>query len=226
MSKTAKTLEDFFNARRRVCTLVRGELLKSKGEEKRMKLSVSMPLSNSELTDCPEPFLTQFGVMEKHDSALNRARIDVEFNSMLVRIFSTNSIVEPTVSITGALLHKFAMVGEGTGEKRTVSLEFLIYLPATKPLHDWEWDATHSDFFIESVKAQGSLNLSGETDDDEDEDEEELAPTKFTQPPPDKRIQVVPPAKNGPKELSAFHAQEQAGNAPVGRGRRPGSRVN
>ena len=74
MEKSAKKLESFFGARRRRCTLVRGELLKSKGNEKRMKLSVSMILSNTNLTDCPEPFLTQFGVMEKQDSALNRDR--------------------------------------------------------------------------------------------------------------------------------------------------------
>ena len=231
MGKKAKKLEDFFGARRRRCTLVRGELLKSKGNEKRMKLSVVMPLNNTELAYCPEPFLTQLGVMEKQDSALNRARIDVEFDSMAVRIFSTDAIIEPTVNIHGALLHKFAMVGEGTGEKRTVSLEFLIYLPATKPLHDWEWDATHAEFFIESVKSQGSLDLSGEAE-DEDNDEESTGPV-LTQPPPDNRIQVVPPAaKSGPKQLAEFHAQAGADGPkihiepPATTRRKPGQRVH
>lgn len=204
MPKTSKKLEDFFGARRRRVTLVRGELLRSKGNEKRMKLSVSMPLSNTSLTDCPEPILTQFGVMEKQDSALNRARIDVEFDSMAVRIFSTDSLVEPVVAIHGALLHKFAMVGEGTGEKRAVAAEFLIYLPATKSLYDWAWDATHAEFFVECVKAQGSLDLSDEVEDEEDE---EAAPTKLTQPPPGERVKVMPPAKkSGPKDLAKYHA--------------------
>ncbi len=211
MAKTAKKLENFFGARRRRVMLVRGELLKSKGNERRMKLSVSMPLSNTTLTDCPEPLLTQFGVMEKQDSALNRARVDIEFDSMAVRIFSTDSLVEPIVAIQGALLHKFAMVGEGVGEKRTVAAEFLIYLPATKPLYDWAWDATHAEFFIECVKAQGALDLSGEVDeDDEDEDRQVL-----TQPPADKRIQVMPlAAKSGPKELAAYHEKQKAKFAP------------
>lgn len=211
MAKQTKKLEDFFGARRRRVTLVRGELLKSKGNEKRMKLSISMPLSNTNLTDCPEPLLSQFAVMEKEDSALNRARIDIEYDSMAVRIFSTEGIIEPTVAISGALLHKFAMVGEGTGEKRVVCAEFLIYLPATKDLYDWAWHATHGEFFVESVKAQGSLNLSDEV---EDEDEEETSP--LTMPPAGERVKVMPPAgknggvKNGPKELAGFHEKQVA----------------
>lgn len=240
MAKTTKKLEDFFGARRRRVTLVRGELLRSKGNERRMKLSLTMSLSNTTLTDCPEPLLTQFGVMEKQDSALNRARIDIEFDSMAVRIFSTESTTEPVVAISGALLHKFAMVGEGTGEKRIVSAEFLAYMPATKGLYDWAWDATHAEFFIECVKAQGSLNLSDEVEDDEDEEDKPRA--VFTQPPPDQRVQVIPPAKkNGPKELKAYHEEmlakeaQAAGGAiarpaqiepPSGQRRKPGSRFN
>ena len=136
------------------------------------------------------------------------------------------------VAINGALLHKFAMVGEGVGEKRTVALEFLIYLPATKPLHEWEWDATHAEFFVESVKAQGSLDLSGEAEEEED-DEESTGPV-LTQPPPGERIKVMPPAaKSGPKELAAHHAAQ---GAPAGHThiepptatsrRRPGMRPN
>jgi hypothetical protein len=226
MAKAGKKLEDFFGANRRQCTLVRGELLRSKGNEKRMKLNVSMLMSETNLAHCPEPFLTQFAVMEKQDSALNRARIDVEFDSMAVRIFSTDTIVEPAVNIHGALLHKFAMVGEGTGEKRTVSLDFLIYLPATEDLYAWNWDAVHGDFYIESVKAQGSLDLSGEVDDD---DMEEPAETRLTQPPEGERIKVVPPpaAKSGPRDLAAEHKRQlERGAAPTGNGRRPGMRPN
>jgi hypothetical protein len=231
MAKQSKKLEDFFGARRRRCTLVRGELLKSKGKEKRMKLNVSMLLSGTTLTDCPEPFLAQFAVMEKQDSALNRARVDVEFDSMAVRIFSTDNIVEPTVAITGALLHKFAMVGEGSGEKRTVSLEFLIYLPATADLYAWNWDAVHGEFFCECVKAQGSLDLSGEAADEEDNDEESTSPLDTAQGRAGAVVVVPPAAKSGPKQLEQFHAAHgaPAGHThiepPAGR-RRPGSRPN
>ena len=234
MEKSAKKLEYFFGARRRRCTLVRGELLKSKGNEKRMKLSVSMILRNTNLTDCPEPFLTQFGVMEKQDSALNRARIDVEFDSMAVKIFSTDRIVEPTVNILGALLHKFSMIGEGVGEKRTVSLEFLIYLPATKALHDWEWNATHAEFFVESVKSQGSLDLSGEADDEDNEEESASGNPLDTAHGRSGTVVVIPPpAKSGPKQQAEYHArqgqpeQHQHIEPPATTGRRrPGTPVN
>ena len=216
MAKQSKKLEDFFGARRRVATLLSSQLLRSKGKERRMKLAVSMPLSNTDLTGIPLQFQDQFAVMEKQDAATNRSTIDVEFDSMSVRIFSTDSVIEPTEAIQGALLHKFAMIGEGTGNKRVVSLDFLIYLPATEGLRAWEWDHIHGEFFLESVKAQGSLNLSGEVEDEDDDGDP--APTKFGLPPEDKRIQVVPPAaKSVPAQLKQFHEAQTA--APSGRGR-------
>lgn len=202
MAKQSRKLEDFFGARRRAAILLSSQLLRSKGKERRMKLSVTMPLSNTELAGIPTQFQNQFAVMEKQDAATNRASIDVEFDSMSVRIFSTNSIVEPTVAIQGALLHKFAMVAEGTGDKRAVSLDFLIYLPATEGLRIWEWDHIHETFFLESVKAQESLDLSEEAEDEEDESSPLVNASG--------RIAVVPPnKKSGPKELADYHATQQ-----------------
>src|ERR1700733_13448380 len=121
MGQQSKKLTDFFGGRRRSCMLIQSVLLKSKGNEKRMKLTVSMPLSGTNLTNAPEPFLTQFMVCEKEDSASNHAAIDVQFDSMAASIYSTDDIVNPTVLSHGALLHRFAMIGKGTGDKRTVS---------------------------------------------------------------------------------------------------------
>jgi hypothetical protein len=145
--------------------------------------------------------------MEKPNSALNRATIDVEFDSMSVRFYSTDSTVEPIVSMPGTLIHKFAMVSEGEGEKRVVSLDFLIYLPASEALRAWEWEYIHKEFYLESVKAQGSLNLSDEAEEDEEERSNPLA----TETGRSKRVTVIPPAnkKNGPKELAEFHAKQK-----------------
>jgi hypothetical protein len=207
VAKNVLKLEDFFGAKRRAAILLSSQLLRSKGKERRMKLSVTMPMTNSDLSQCPAPFFAQFGVMEKQDSATNRATVDAEFDSMGVRIFSTDSIIEPTVSLSGALLHKFAMTGEGSGEKRLVSLDFLIYLPATPELRTWEWDHIHETFYLESVKAQGSLNLSDEAEEDDEERSNPLA----TETGRSKRVTVIPPAnkKNGPKELAEFHAKQK-----------------
>jgi hypothetical protein len=65
MAKQAVKLENFFEARRRVATLLSSQLLRSKGKERRMKLSITMPLSNTELTGIPLQFQNQFGVMKK-----------------------------------------------------------------------------------------------------------------------------------------------------------------
>lgn len=229
MPKTQKKLSDFFGSRRRKCTLITSSLLKSKGNEKRMKLTVSMPLSNTDMQDIPTDFLSQFRVMETEDSASNRCMIEVEFNSMAIRIFSTDTIIEPSVpTIQGALLHHFAMIGEGTGEKRRVSLDFLIYLPATKALHDWEWDHVHAELHLEAIQSQGSLDLSSEAEED-DEDEEEQMPLHTARGRNEDVVVVPASAKSGPKQLTEFHANEvnagRSGNVaqmepPAGRGRR------
>ena len=124
---------------------------------------------------------------------------------MGVRIFSTDTIIEPTVSLAGALLHKFAMVGEGAGEKRAVSLDFLIYLPATEGLRAWEWDHIHETFYLESVKAQGSLNLSDEA---EDEEEERVNPL-VTEIGRSQKVVAAKPGKSGPKELADYHSKQK-----------------
>lgn len=207
MAKQAKKMADFFDARRRSCFLLRSELLKSRGKEMRKKMFISMLLSATNLSTCPEPFLTQFAVMAKDDSALNRATIDVEFASMAVRIFSTDASTEPAVRVNGALIHRFAMVAEGVGEKRTVSLEFLLYLPAPIALHEWEYHHMHGEFFLEAVQEQGTLDLSNEAD---DEEEERTSPLD-TEHGRNQTVIAVPAksGKSGPKQLAEFHAKQK-----------------
>ena len=79
MAKNVLKLEDFFGAKRRAAILLSSQLLRSKGKERRMKLSVTMPLSNSDLSQCPAPFLGQFGIMGeaglRHQPGYDRCRV-------------------------------------------------------------------------------------------------------------------------------------------------------
>ena len=124
---------------------------------------------------------------------------------MSVRFYSTDSTTEPIVSMPGTLIHKFAMVGEGDGEKRVVSLDFLIYLPASEALRAWEWEYIHKEFFLEAVKAQGSLNLSDEA---EDEEEERVNPL-VTEIGRSQKVVAAKPGKSGPKELADYHSKQK-----------------
>jgi hypothetical protein len=233
MAKTSKKLTDFFGGRRRSCTLIQSVLLKSKGNEKRMKLTVSMPLSNTNLTNAPEPFLTQFSVSEKEDSASNHAAIDVQFDSMAVSIYSIDEIAQPTVVSQGALLHRFAMIGKGTGEKRTVSLDFLIYLPATTALREWEWNNIKGEFFLEAAPSQHALPLEDEADEEENEGDEEEEPDKEGELDPDNETEAgeeptlsLVHSKSGPSDLAAYHEKQLDQEQRRPRGRPKGSTKN
>ena len=59
MAKQLARLKDFFEGKRRRCTLDDYHQLKSQGNENRMKLMISMPLSNQPVDGIPDEFRDQ-----------------------------------------------------------------------------------------------------------------------------------------------------------------------
>jgi len=156
MAKQLAKLSDFFEGRRREYHLEKWEVLEE-DNVKRIKLSVSMPLSRKPVLGMPDPFSEPYIVAEKEQSSLNLGKIDVIVESAKFEIYSTDTIDSSTVACDGATLQGFRMVGEGVKDKRRVSLEFVVYLPGTIPLRDWCWDHTHATFFAETVPMQAAL---------------------------------------------------------------------
>lgn len=157
--KNQKRLKDFFEGRRRQCELQDFHVLKNTAGEKRMKLSIRMPLSQMPMEGIPDAFVEQFILMEREKSALNFAKIFVILEGAAFTVFSTDTTPTGVLTVNAATLQDFKLIGEGSEEKRKVSLEFIAYLPATVKLKDWSYDHLHSDFFAEVVPAQTELNL-------------------------------------------------------------------
>lgn len=157
--KNQKRLKDFFEGRRRQCELQDFHVLKNTAGEKRMKLSIIMPLSQMPMEGIPDAFVEQFILMEREKSALNFAKISVVLDGASFSVFSTDTTATSVLNVNAATLQDFRLIGEGSEEKRKVSLEFIAYLPATVKLKDWSFDHLHSDFFLEVVPAQTELNL-------------------------------------------------------------------
>jgi hypothetical protein len=157
--KNQKRLKDFFEGRRRQCELQDFHVLKNTAGEKRMKLSIRMPLSQMPMEGIPDAFVDQYILMEREKSALNFAKIFVILDGASFTIFSTDVSSASVLNVNAATLQDFRLIGEGSEEKRRVFLEFIAYLPATVKLKDWSFDHLHSDFFCEVVPAQTELNL-------------------------------------------------------------------
>lgn len=157
MAKQLARLKDFFEGKRRRCTLDDYHQLKSAGNENRMKLMISMPLTNEPEDGLPDEFTEEYALMNKQKSAANFKKIAVEVKAAKFTIFTTDTIKGHVVRSDGCTLNSFRLIGTGLEEKRTVSLDFVLYIPWGDPLHKWCAENLHGDFFCETVPSQMQL---------------------------------------------------------------------
>lgn len=157
MAKQLARLKDFFEGKRRRCTLDDYKQLKSAGNENRMKLMISMPLSNHPVDGIPDEFTEEYALMEKGNSAANFKKIAVEVKAATFTIFSTDTIKNHSVRAGSCTLNGFRLIGTGVEEKRTVSLDLVVYIPWSEGLHAWCAENLHGDFFCETVPSQMEL---------------------------------------------------------------------
>jgi len=183
MPKTTKILKDFWNSHRREVRLEKSELLSNRAEEKRLKLHLSMPLSNIPATHMPEDFIGPFGLMEKQGSPVNETRVDVILKGMTVDLFPLleSKVPKRIISQSGATLQGFKLVAEGKEDKREVHLTFLAYLPHSTALYAACDTYHHSTIFMEAAYSQSEMDFESDEkgaskEGDEDEEEETSAP--------------------------------------------------
>lgn len=162
MGKQEIKIKDFFEGKRRKCSLRDFNVQRGKNGKHTIKLAVVMPLSNTLLGGIPDVFAELYALMGKEKSPHNFCKVAVVVESAQFSIFTTDVSKRHYVSIGAASLQDFTLVGEGLEEKRNVNLEFNVYLPGTEQLRDWSWDHLHSDFFVEVVPSQLELTEAAE----------------------------------------------------------------
>ena len=171
-------VKSFFDGHRRKAKLELYTHLKTKAEENRFKLVLSIPLLGESLVSMPKAVSDVFTVMAKDDSDLNRASLNIFLEGMTCEFFNDDKSRSPVLSSTGVTFKKLALVATGIGEKRTIDLEMFAYVPASLQLHDWVYPQLHGAFFMESVYSQTEMEFTDDEDEDEvgeEEDEDELA---------------------------------------------------
>lgn len=178
MSASTK-LTEFFNSNRREFFLNSWEHLKSSAGESRIKLDISLPLLNKSVIAMPDAVSKAYGVMCEDSSQIASTKINAYLEGMTVQLFATDESKSPSVSATGATFQKLAVVAAGKGEKRTVDLNAVVYIPANVNVRDWAWEHLHGVAFLESVYSQSEMDFADEgrnSDDgpevEDDEDEE------------------------------------------------------
>jgi hypothetical protein len=184
MKQKPTKLQQLFEGHRRKASLVAWSHLRTKAGESRIKLDLRIPLSNEPSLGMNDAIAEGFLVMAKDESKIDRTSLSVELEGMTLESFTTDAIKHPSVVNTGVKFQKLALVAAGEGDKRTIDLLMIAYVPASIQLRDWAWENLHATFFLESVYSQSEMEWVGEAevanddpdtpeDDESDEDQDD-----------------------------------------------------
>jgi hypothetical protein len=233
---TKTKLENFFEKRRCEVRLQKWEHLRSGEPEavERIKMHLSMPLLNHDITGIHKLILSAYEPLQKDDCAVGRSKLEVALDGMTVRIFNLPlepqlkldaSDEAPEFSISGAKFDNFALVCAGVKDKRTVDLAFTLYLQGTKKLMNYSWDHNHRTFWIDAEYSQSELDFKGDkadkSDDEEEEEGDDPDPTETREPvavataPKPAAGQKQIPTKSGPKDLALYHQRQIGAKKPA-----------
>jgi hypothetical protein len=228
---TKTKIDNFFEQRRREVRLQHWQHLRTAAPESadRIKLALSMPLLNNPIVGAHKDVRIGYEAMEKDGCTIKRSKLDIFLEGMTLDIFDlplsdqrrlAAEDEKPTFSVAGAKFDNFAIVSTGEGSKRTIDLQFTVYMPGTKRLMNYCWDHNHMAFFIESVYTQTEMKFDEDkdgTDEDEKEEsgsDEPAADAEEALVDPVEKPESVSGKKSGPKELADFHAKEVGKKSP------------
>jgi hypothetical protein len=136
-------------------------------------MDLRLPLLNESVVGMNDVMAEAFTLMAKDQSKISRTSLNVEMEGMTLECFATDTMKSPAVLTTGVKFQKFALVASGEGEKRTLDLTMVAYLPASIQLRDWAWENLHATFFLESVYSQSELQYSNEDEPKDDTEDGE-----------------------------------------------------
>jgi len=146
---------------RRECILVGASTL-NRDEEKRVKLSLRIPLSGQSLLGMPD------WLGDAHDAVartVTSATLDVSYKGMNINIFATDQSPERELQIAAAALGKFNVARSGSGENPDVDLHFVAIAPFNTRFWKWAGDMTGYHFFAKFEAAQRELTVDKPTAD-------------------------------------------------------------
>ena len=173
MNKPTK-LQQLFEGHRRKASLMAWTHLRTKAGESRIKMDLKLPLLNESIVGMNDVMGEAYTLMAKDESKISRTSLNVEMEGMTLECFATDDPKSPKALMsTGVKFQKLALVAAGEGEKRTLDLTMVAYLPASIQLRDWSWENLHATFFLESVYSQSEMAWVGEEDRELDGDREE-----------------------------------------------------
>lgn len=162
----------FFNARREM-EIGDFHSLKTRGGERRVKVKISIPLSNRSTIGIPEWVLDGYTFVVKDESPYDKTSCKgVKFEGMSVSFFTTDEAkrkMSGVGGLNGCTMDKFIIERIGEAEKAEVYISFVIYAPCSKDIIGFFYDHQGATIYSEFDATQATFSYDGEKD-DEDED--------------------------------------------------------
>jgi hypothetical protein len=193
-----RNVDTFFKGRRRESFIEGAAILCNAAGEKRLKLTMKIPLVGDQLIGMPSWVSQPFSDIAKPEYAVEMVKSGMELDPMICRVYTLPDDEEEAITFDGVRMCSFKIEREkdNDSEHPDIALTFTAYLPRTGRFLQFADDNFASSLFILYEAAQPSLldnnpNVKAEEDptlplkanagdekeeedvDDEDEDEDD-----------------------------------------------------
>jgi hypothetical protein len=151
-------VDTFFRGHRRETRIEAASILCNTAGEKRLKLSMRIPLAGDQLVGMPAWVSEPFSAMAKPDFAGKHWASEMELDPMLLHIFAMPQSEKEVMTFDAVRLTGFKIEHDHDDpEHPSLALTFTAYVPRTGKFLKFADDNFGSSLFIRFEAAQGSL---------------------------------------------------------------------
>jgi hypothetical protein len=151
-------VDTFFRGHRRETLIEGASILRNKAGEKRLKLSLRIPLAGDQLVGMPPWVSEPFSTMAKPDFAGKHWASEMELDPMLLHIFSLPQSEKEVMTFDAVRLTGFKIEHDHDDpEHPSLALTFTTYVPFSEKWLGFVGKNFGSSLFIRYEAAQGSL---------------------------------------------------------------------
>lgn len=189
-----RNVDTFFRGRRRESFIEGAAILCNAAGEKRLKLSMKIPLVGDQLIGMPSWVSQPFSDIAKPEYAVESIKSGMELDPMICRVYALPDDEDEAITFDGVRMCSFKIERENDSESEhpDIALTFTAYLPRTGRFLQFADDNFAASLFIlyeaaqpslldnnPNVKAEDDPQLlplkanAGDEDDEEDVDDDE-----------------------------------------------------
>jgi hypothetical protein len=152
-----RNVDTFFRGYRRVTIIDGATILCNSAGEKRLKLSMKLPLSGDQLVGMPSWVGEPFNAIAKPEFAGKHWASEMELDPMLLHVFMMPQSEKEAFTLESVRMTNFKIEHDAEDEHPNLILSFTAYIPRTGKVLKFADDNFGSSLFIRYEAAQQSL---------------------------------------------------------------------